>query len=99
MVNNSVSILTKSNHDGWSLKPGDILEYSFEKYESEVVSNQTLIIGYIQDGIMKEGKAINTMSGTYVYEAQEEGIYYIYLMSASSVYLALKDGTLKYYPG
>ena len=98
MINNSVSILTKSNHKGWLLKSGDVLEYSFEKYESDVVSNQTLIVGYIYDGIMKEGTAIDTLTGTYTLEAKENGTYYIYLMSASSDYLALKESTLYYYP-
>lgn len=97
MVNSSVSILTKSNQEGWALKPGDILEYSFEKYESEVVSKQNLIIGYICDGIMKEGTAFDALTGTYTLEAEESGTYYIYLMSASSDYLALKEGTLHCY--
>ena len=47
---------------------------------------------------MKEGTAIDTLTGTYTLEAKENGTYYIYLMSASSDYLALKESTLYYYP-
>lgn len=97
MVNSSISILTKSNQEGWSLKPGETLEYNFEKYKSEGVSKQTLIIGCIRDGILEEGTAIDSLTGTYIYEAKEKGTYYLYLMSASSDYLALKESTLRYY--
>ena len=94
MVNNSVSILTKKEHKGWTLQKGDVIEYKFEKYESNVVKNQALLIGCIIDGEMKMYEVFDDLNGTYLYEVEENAEYYIYLMSASSDYLSIKDSQL-----
>lgn len=94
LVNNSACILTKEDGSGFNLKKGDTLEYNFEKYKSNVVEEQTLIIGYVKDGVMYQGKNYNDLKDSYILEAQEEGEYFIYLLSASSDYLTLKQGKL-----
>jgi hypothetical protein len=94
MVNNSVCILTKEGGTGWFLKKGDTFEYSFEKYKSDVVEQQSLVIGYVKDGVMYQGEDNRNLTGNYTLEAHENGEYYIYLLSVSSDYLALKKGEL-----
>jgi hypothetical protein len=76
------------------LSKGDTLEFNFEKYKSRVVNQQNLIIGYIKDGVMYEGEAYQQLSDSYVLEAQDKGEYFLYLLSASSDYLTLKQGEL-----
>jgi hypothetical protein len=95
LVNNSVCVLTKEDQTGWNLDKGDTLKYNFEKYKSSVIDRQNLIIGYIKDGVMYEGESYyQQLKDTYVLEAQDKGEYFIYLLSASSDYLTLKQGEL-----
>lgn len=95
MVNNSVSILTKNDQTGWNLQEGNVIEFEFEKYESKVIKDQKLLIGYIIDGKMKEYEIFDSLYGIYTHEVEEPGEYYIYLMSASSDYLSIKDSTFR----
>jgi hypothetical protein len=94
LVNNSVCILTKEDGSGWSLEEGDTLEYSFEKYKSSVVARQNLIIGYVKDGVMYQGESYQELLDSHVMKAQEKGEYFLYILSASSDYLTLKQGEL-----
>jgi len=95
LVNNSACVLTKEDGTGWNLDKGDTLKYNFEKYKSSVVDQQNLIIGYVKDGVMYQGESYNQqLENTYVLEAQDKGEYFIYLLSASSDYLAVKQGEL-----
>ncbi|MDF2905024.1 MAG: hypothetical protein K0R34_345 [Herbinix sp.] len=94
LVNNSVCILTKEDGSGWSLEKGDTLDYNFEKYKSRVVARQNLIIGYVKDGVMYQGESYQGLLDSHVMKAQEQGEYFIYLLSASSDYLTLKQGEL-----
>lgn len=94
-INGSVNILTKTNGEGWDLKEGDKLEYDFEKYQSEVVENQNLIIGYIKDGVLIKGEEFRQLKGEYELPIKESGKYYVYLISASSDPISLKNGTIK----
>jgi hypothetical protein len=94
LTNNSACILTKEDGSGWNLEKGDTLEYNFEKYKSRVVPRQNLVIGYVKDGIMYQWESYQELSDSYVLKAQEQGEYFIYLLSASSDYLTLKQGEL-----
>jgi hypothetical protein len=94
LINNSACILTKEDGSGWSLEKGDTLEYNFEKYKSSVVARQNLIIGYVKDGVMYQGESYQELLDSYVLEVQDKGEYFIYLLSASSDYLTLKQGEL-----
>jgi hypothetical protein len=94
-INGSVNILTKTNGEGWDIKEGDKIEYDFEKYQSEVVENQNLLIGYIKDGVLIKGEEFRQLKGEYKLSINEPGKYYVYLISASSDPIALKNGTLK----
>jgi hypothetical protein len=94
-INGSLSILTKKNGEGWNLKVGDKVSFSFEKYISEVVSNQNLVIGYIKDGVLVYGKGFSQSAGTYELTISEAGEYYIYLINASSDSISMKEGNLK----
>lgn len=95
LVNNSACILTKEDGSGWILDKGDILEYNFQKYKSSVVNQQNLIIGYVKDGVMYQGESYyQQLKDTYALKAQDKGEYFIYLLSASSDYLTLKQGEL-----
>lgn len=96
MTNGSMAVFYLNNYEGWSCKTGDTLTFSFEKYESEVVSNQTLVIGYIRDGILYEGESFENMSGCYELSVKEEGEYNIYIISATSDYLTLKQGSINH---
>jgi transcriptional regulator with XRE-family HTH domain len=55
ILNNEVCILTESDGSGWKLKKGDSLVYGYERMENKLVEDQALLIGVIQDGVMKEG--------------------------------------------
>lgn len=96
MVNNSVCILTKENGSGWELEKGDVIIYGYEKIKSDVVENQALNIGVIQNGVMKEPIVFRSEGGVFSFTAEEDGEYFIYLHSASSDYLTIKEGIIKF---
>lgn len=79
---------------GWSCEKGEILQFSFEKYESEVSKEQTMVIGVVDNGTMIAGKAETDSQGAYTYTVNEEGEYAIYIISATSDYLSLKTGQI-----
>ena len=92
MINNSVCILTEADGTGWELKQGDSLIYEYEKAASEVVETQTLLIGVIQDGVLKDPSVSRVREGTFSVVAEEDCEYFIYLLSASSDYLTIREG-------
>ncbi|MCI8505278.1 MAG: hypothetical protein HFI67_03720 [Lachnospiraceae bacterium] len=94
LVNASPAVFTKSDGSGWALKPGESLSYTFDKYPSETSSNQRLHIGFVKNGVMYQGETFPSAAGTYGYTAEEEGEYYLYLISYSSDCLSLKEGVL-----
>lgn len=87
-------IFTQKDGEGWFCQPGDRLDYTFEKYPSSVVEEQSMAIGIIKDGVLYESDAISDLSGHYSVDIEEAGEYYIYLIGASSDYLALKEGSI-----
>lgn len=94
LVNASVCVFTQENGDGWSLSSESEIQITFDKYPSEAVRHQTLLIGYIHDGTMYSWDSFEKTSGTYSLTIPQDGTYYFYVMSASSDYLALKESTL-----
>ncbi len=95
MENNSVCILTKEDGSGWELKSGDSMTYEFEKKESIIVDNQTLLIGVIQNGVMKQGIVFREKDGMLTFTAEEDSEYFVYLLSASTEYQAVREGMLE----
>lgn len=93
-TNGACIVFTKEGGEGWECKPGDTLSFSFKKYPSNVVDDQALIIGYIQNKTFQLGETFTELSGKYYTEIQGEGEYFIYVISASSDYLALKEGEI-----
>lgn len=95
MTNGSMAVFYQNSYGGWTCKAGDTLSFSFEKYESTVISTQNLVVGYIRDGIMYDGTAFRKIDGKYELEIVESGEYNIYVISATSDYLALKQGAIE----
>lgn len=94
LVNGSLCILTGEDGSGWDLKQGDSITYSFKKKPSSVVDNQNLIVGVIKDGVLLEGSGFRSLENEFVFKADKEGVYYIYLISGSSDYLTLDESEL-----
>lgn len=94
LVNNSVCIFTKMGGDGWDLDSGENIQINFSKYKSEVVNQQNLLIGYIQNGVMRSWNSFKEDEGIYSLTIPQDGTYYFYVLSASSDYLALKESRL-----
>ncbi|WP_243184415.1 hypothetical protein ACUH7Y_01975 [Clostridium beijerinckii] len=76
---------------GWKLNKGDTLTFNFNKYESRF---QSVVIGYVLNGKMVKGEKFKDLSGSYKIEANEPGGYYLYIMNASSDYVAFKEGNI-----
>lgn len=94
MTNGGMAVFYQGDYDGWNCKLGDILSFSFERYQSETASAQTLVIGYIRDGIVYEGKTFKELSGCYKLSVREEGKYNLYVINAASDYLTLKQSNI-----
>lgn len=94
-VNGSVNVLTDTNGRGWELNAGDSVEYVFEKYKSEVVENQNILIGYVKDGVLNPWQNFDQLKGNYNLTIEESGQYYFYIINASSDTIALKEGALR----
>lgn len=94
MTNGSAAIFIPENSTGWSCERGDTLIFDFEKYKSEVVNAQTMIIGYAADGVMYQGKTYKELGGRYELNIEKEGVYSVYIISATSDYLSLKSGSI-----
>lgn len=92
--NASVSIFTKKDESGWNLNKGQSLTFNFNKYKSKF---QSVVIGYIFNGKMMPGKRFSELSGSYELIANESGEYYIYIVIASSDYVAFKEGNIIIY--
>lgn len=91
LVNNSVCILTGNDGKGWDLNEGESITVEISKESAKRSLKQNLLVGYIQDGTLKDGKSIKENSGSYTVKADAAGTYYIYLLSASSDYLTVNS--------
>lgn len=93
--NASISVFTKKDGTGgWRLNKGEELKINFNKYKSQIVDKQNAIIGYVVNGKMINGEVFSDLSGSYKLTANESGEYYIYIVNASSEYLAFKEGSI-----
>ena len=90
LINNSVCILTNNAGDGWNLDKGESLKVKIIKEDAGSARKRNLIVGYIQDGVLKRGEALNSDECECVFTAEAAGEYYIYLLSANSDYLTLE---------
>lgn len=94
MMNGSAAIFTQEDISGWECDVGEKIVYSFERYPSEVKEQQTLIVGYILNGVMYKGEKFLDLDGKYEYKIEKEGEYFIYVINADSDYLSLKKGNI-----
>jgi len=92
--NGSAAIFGQRNIVGWTCNIGDEVVYKFEKYPSEVVNKQTLIVGYILDGVMYPGEKFLEAKGEYKKKVEKNGEYFIYVINAASDPLTLKSGNI-----
>lgn len=96
MTNGAAVIFYQGNYEGWKCEIGDKLIFDFSKYESEVVEEQTLVLGYILDGVMyKSSEVFKNINGRYELQIENAGEYYIYAISATSDYLTLRAGEIR----
>lgn len=95
MLNNEVYILTESDGSGWKLKKDESFVYGYERAENKLVENQTLVIGVIKDGVLKEGITFRSKDGVFTFTAEEDGEYFLYLLSASTEYQTIREGIVK----
>jgi len=95
MTNGAAAIFYQNEYEGWECQAGDVLVFDFRKYNSEVTENQTLIVGYIRDGVMYHSEeAFTELDGRYELKIEKDGEYHIYIISATSDYLTIKDGRI-----
>lgn len=67
---------------------------NLKAYILKIARNQALVIGYIKDGVMYDGESFGSLSGSYELKVREGGEYNLYIISATSDYLTLKQGTI-----
>lgn len=96
MTNGAAVIFYHGNYKGWKCDVGDKLIFDFSKYESEVVEEQALVLGYVLDGVMYNSEEVfRKVDGRYEFSIESAGEYYIYVISATSDYLTLREGEIK----
>ena len=96
MTNGAAVIFYQDDYEGWKCDIGDKLIFDFSKYESEVMEEQALVLGYILDGVMYNSKEVfRKVNGRYELLIENAGEYYIYAISATSDYLTLREGEIK----
>ena len=95
MTNGAAVVFYQNDYEGWKCSAGETLVFEFEKYESEVVEEQTMAVGYVKDGMMYEfDNVFRELEGRYEFKIEQDGEYYIYVVSATSDYLTLKMGEI-----
>lgn len=94
LLNGACALFCKGDYDEWNLKKGDTLTFEFEKYPTHSGISQTVFVGYILNGVMYEGEPFDEINGCYQLYAKEDGEYYIYVISATSDPVTLKEGKI-----
>lgn len=94
----SAAIFSQKNNQGWTCKEGNRLLFKFNKYPSEAIGSQTMTIGYALNGVFYPGEEFKDLDGTYQLDITKEGNYHIYIISATTDYLALKQSTITINP-
>ena len=96
MTNGAAVIFYHGNYKGWKCDVGDKLIFDFSRYESEVVEEQALVLGYVLDGVMYNSEEVfRKVDGRCEFSIESAGEYYIYVISAASDYLTLREGEIK----
>lgn len=92
--NGSAATFGQTDNIGWKCNVGDELVYQFEKYPSEAIEQQTLVVGYVLDGVMYPGEKFTELSGEYRFNIEVPGEYFIYVVNAASDPLSLQNGSI-----
>lgn len=92
--NGVMGIFTRDDGSGWSLRAGETLFWSFEKYPFSDGRQQTLAVGHIKNGTLCRSTLYDGESGRYQVQAGEDGTYAIYFICCSSDRISLKEGTI-----
>lgn len=92
--NGSAATFGQTDRTGWMCNTGDELVYQFDKYPSESTDQQTLVVGYVLDGVMYPGEKFTEMNGEYRFKVEKTGEYFIYLLNGASDPLSLKGGNI-----
>lgn len=92
--NGSAATFGQTDSTGWMCNAGDELVYQFDKYPSESTDQQTLVVGYVLDGVMYPGEKFTKMNAEYRFKVEKPGEYFIYLLNGASDPLSLKGGCI-----
>lgn len=92
--NGSAATFGQTNSTGWMCNTGNDLVYQFDKYPSESTDQQTLVVGYVLDGVMYPGEKFTELNGEYRFKVEKTGEYFIYLLNGASDPLSLKGGNI-----
>lgn len=95
LKNGDCAVFSTKEGTGWNCKAGMSLSYSFKKYPIESsLTLQSMVVGYICDGILYDGTLFSNLSDTYKINILKDGNYQFYVISNTSDYLALKEGQI-----
>lgn len=92
--NGSAATFGQTDSAGWKCDVGDELVYRFEKYPSETIDQQSLVVGCVLNGVMYPGEKFTDLNGEYRFKVEIEGEYFIYVINAASDPLSLKNGSI-----
>ena len=92
---NSPLVFTLENDDGFNLNKGDTITFQFEKYPSEIIEEQSLLVGLIKDDKTIHSDIFKNISDNFEYEIGTSGVYYLFVENFSSDYLSLYDSEIQ----
>lgn len=92
---NSPLVFILENDDGFNLNKGDTITFQFEKYPSEIIEEQSLLVGLIKDDKTIHSDIYKNISDNFEYEIENPGVYYLFVESFSSDYLSLYDSEIQ----
>lgn len=92
---NSPLIFTLENDTGFDLNKGDTITFQFEKYPSEIIEEQSLLVGLIKDDDIIYSNIFKNISDNFEYQIENPGVYYLFVESFSSDYLSLYDSEIQ----
>lgn len=93
--NGTMAVFTNDSGHGWDLKAGDSVKISFEKYQHETISDQSLMVGCVQDGTLYEGEVIRDIRGEYTIKIEKSGTYNFYFIGLSSDPISIQSGAIE----
>lgn len=99
--NGAMIVFTKEDGSGWNLQEGESLVFETEMYPSEINlgKGQHILYGYVYNGslVMDSQTDELSLSVSYQLKAENEGEYYICLVSSSSDPITLKEGIITHH--